>query len=123
TCPYEAQQQNLLRVWCRQSSAECCTGLTFSNSSQLADGGKLRVTQDLHSFTVELLEPSYTGGVYWCGLLSRNDTIIKLAEGYFHSSSAAFIWSFTRWMLLPLLPVATICAHVCTTSKLFLFLF
>lgn len=85
TCPYEAQQQNLLRVWCRQSSAECCTGLTFSNSSPLADGGKLRVTQDLHSFTVEVLEPSPTEGVYWCGLLSRNNTIIKLAEGYFHS--------------------------------------
>ncbi|MEQ2263755.1 hypothetical protein XENORESO_012267 [Xenotaenia resolanae] len=84
-CPYEPKHQSLLRVWCRQSSAECCTGLTFSHSSQLADGGKVRVTQDTHSFTVEVLEPSHREGVYWCGLLSKNGTIIKLAEGYFYS--------------------------------------
>lgn len=117
TCPYQPEQQNLLRVWCRQVSAECCTGLAFSHGSASAHGGQLRVTQDGHSFTVEVLEPSHRGGVYWCGLLGSNNTIIKLAEAYLHSSPAAFIWSLTRWILLPLLPIVTIFTHVYTIMK------
>ncbi|XP_070820089.1 CMRF35-like molecule 8 [Chaetodon trifascialis] len=112
TCPYEKQHQSLLRVWCRQSSAGCCTGLTFSQSAHLLDGGKLKVTQGSDSFTVAMLEPSHGHGMYWCGVLSKNDTIIRLAEGYFHSSSGAFIWSVTRWILLPLLPMVTIFTNV-----------
>ncbi|XP_039905980.1 uncharacterized protein si:ch211-102c2.4 [Simochromis diagramma] len=107
TCPYEVKYKSLLRVWCQQNSAECCTGLTFSHSERLVDGGKLKVTQDVSSFTVEVLEPNHKQGVYWCGLLSRNGTIIKLAEGYIHNSTASYIWSLIRWILLPLLPIVT----------------
>lgn len=86
TCPYgNLQQDSLLRVWCRQTSADCCTGLTFNQSAHSVDGGKVRVTQGSDSFTVAVLKPSRGGGAYWCGVLSKNDTVIKLAEGYFHS--------------------------------------
>lgn len=86
SCPYsELQQQNLLRVWCRQSSSVCCSGLAFSQSVYSVDGDKLRVTHSLDSFTVAVWKLSQGSGVYWCGVLSKNDTIIKLAEGYFHS--------------------------------------
>ena len=84
TCPYEEKQSSLLRVWCRQSSTECCTGFTFSQTVDLSDRSNLRVAQDSHSFSVEVTELNQ-GGVYWCGVLSTNDTIIKLAEGYFYS--------------------------------------
>lgn len=85
TCPYEREHESLLRVWCRQSSTDCCHGLTFNQSAHIVDGGKLKVTQGSDTFTVEVLEPSHGEGVYWCGVLDKNDTIIKLAEGFFHS--------------------------------------
>ncbi|KAM4576482.1 uncharacterized protein PAE49_006571 isoform 2-T2 [Odontesthes bonariensis] len=111
TCPYEEKPNGPLRVWCRQSSAECCSGFAFSEDAHMLDGNRVRVTRDSHSFSVEVKEPRQ-GGVYWCGVLGRNDTIVKLAEGYFHSSSGAFIWSFARWILMPLLPAATVIAHL-----------
>ncbi|XP_035851692.1 uncharacterized protein si:ch211-102c2.4 isoform X3 [Sander lucioperca] len=86
TCPYEGKHERLLRVWCRQSSADCCHGLAFSQRQHSVDGGHLKVTQGSESFTVALLQPSHGEGVYWCGVLSTNNTVIKLAEGYFHSS-------------------------------------
>nr|XP_046242094.1 uncharacterized protein si:ch211-102c2.4 [Scatophagus argus] len=85
TYPYELQRECLPRVWCRQNCTDCCTGFTFSRSMHLVDGGKLKITQGSHSFTVAVLKPSHGDGMYWCGVKSKNDTIIKLAEGYFHS--------------------------------------
>ncbi|XP_035803669.1 uncharacterized protein si:ch211-102c2.4 [Amphiprion ocellaris] len=107
-CPYEQNHISLPRVWCRQSSEECCSGLAFSWDTPSVHGGKLKVTEDSRSFTVELLEPSHGEGVYWCGVLGRNDTIIKLAEGYFYySTTGSYIWAYTRWILLCLLPTVT----------------
>ncbi|XP_038129810.1 uncharacterized protein si:ch211-102c2.4 [Cyprinodon tularosa] len=117
SCPYEAKQQDLLRVLCRRTSADCCSGLAFRPTSLSADGGNLRVTQDTLSFSVELLQPTTREGVYWCGLLGRNDTIIKLAESYFHHTSAAFIWSIGRWIVLPLLPIATMSTLLCSRRQ------
>ncbi|XP_026198711.1 CMRF35-like molecule 8 [Anabas testudineus] len=125
TCPYEAQHDNLQRVWCRQTSAECCSGFTFSNKTQSLDGGKLTVTQGSDSFTVAVMELSQEG-VYWCGVLNSDHTIIKLADGYFHRTVVEHIWSFTRWILLPLLPMVTIFTsiyyrkstqHICKKTK------
>ena len=79
----ELEHESLLRVWCRQSSTDSCHGLTFSQSAHIEDGGKL--TQGPDTFTVEVLEPSHGEGIYWGGVLDKNDTIIKLAEGYLHS--------------------------------------
>ncbi|KAK2837749.1 hypothetical protein Q5P01_014961 [Channa striata] len=119
TCPYKGRHETLTRIWCRQTSTECCTGLLFSHTDHLVDGGKLKVTQGIDSFTVEAAEPVYGEGQYWCGMLTKNKTIIKLAEGYFHTSYGAFIWNFTRWILLPLLPMVTIFTSLCyrTTTK------
>ncbi|XP_040011046.1 uncharacterized protein si:ch211-102c2.4 [Xiphias gladius] len=74
TCPYELKHESLRRIWCRQSSTECCTGLTFSQNARSVDGGKLKVTQGTNFFTVAVLEQSHGEGVYWCGVLSRNNT-------------------------------------------------
>ncbi|XP_040898010.1 uncharacterized protein si:ch211-102c2.4 [Toxotes jaculatrix] len=112
TCPYEPEHKSLRRVWCRHSTTECCTGLIFSQSDHLVDGGKLRVTQDLNVFTVAVMEPSQGEGVYWCGVLNRNDTLIKLAESYIYSSSIAYFWSYIRWILLAVLPIVTIFTSV-----------
>ncbi|XP_067376921.1 uncharacterized protein si:ch211-102c2.4 isoform X2 [Channa argus] len=117
TCPYKDTHESLQRVWCRQTSPECCTGITFSHTDRSVDGGKLKVTQGSDSFTVVAVEPGYGAGLYWCGMLSRNNTIIRLAEGYFHSSGA-FIWSLTRWILLPLLPMVTILTRIYVWTKL-----
>lgn len=84
-CPYDLKHESLQRVWCKQSSTDCCTGLTFSQNAHLVDGGKLKVTQGSDFFTVAVLELRHGEGVYWCGVLSINDTLIKLAGGYFHS--------------------------------------
>ncbi|XP_037837641.1 uncharacterized protein si:ch211-102c2.4 [Kryptolebias marmoratus] len=113
SCPFEPEHKDLLRVWCRQSSAGCCTGLTFSQSAQLVDGGRLRVTHDTQSFSVEVVNPDRKG-VYWCGVLSSNNTIIRLAEGIFYDSLGAYIWSFARWILLPFLPTVTVFVYKCS---------
>lgn len=84
TCSFEEPQEDLRRVWCRQSSPRCCSGLTFSPGARSVDHGKLEVTQGPDSFTVAVVEPSFGEGVYWCGVLSGNHTLIKLAEGYVH---------------------------------------
>uniref|UniRef100_UPI003AAB5D43 uncharacterized protein n=1 Tax=Centroberyx gerrardi TaxID=166262 RepID=UPI003AAB5D43 len=118
TCPYEVRHKTLPRVWCRQSSSRCCVGLAFGQHTQPVDGGRLEVTQDPDSFTVAVLELAHGEGVYWCGVLGRNDTIIKLAEGYFHSSSGAYMWSFARWILLPPLPMLTIFISCYSRTKM-----
>lgn len=111
TCNFKSHHESLQRIWCRKSSDECCSGFTFSKSAQSVDGGKLRVTQGSHSFYVAMLEPSHGEGMYWCGVLSKNGSIIKLAERYFYTSSW-YIWSHARWILLPLLPMMTIFINV-----------
>ncbi|CAJ1068745.1 uncharacterized protein si:ch211-102c2.4 [Xyrichtys novacula] len=112
TCPFEVNHVGLRRVWCRQTSANCCTGFTFSNRTHSVVKGKLKVMQDLDSFTVALLEPSHGEGMYWCGVLVKNGTIIKLAESYFYSTPGLYTWSLTRWILLPLLPLVTIIINI-----------
>ncbi|KAM9744526.1 uncharacterized protein ACNS7B_011682 [Menidia menidia] len=126
TCPVQEKHGGLLRVWCRRSSDECCQGLSFGqNASRLdgglldggrLDGGPLRVTQDDRSFAVEHLGPG-PRGVYWCGVLGTDNTLIKLAEAYFHGSWASFVWSYARWILMPLLPTVTVATNFCLTNK------
>ncbi|XP_047447477.1 uncharacterized protein si:ch211-102c2.4 isoform X2 [Mugil cephalus] len=117
TCPQDLKTESTLRVWCRQSSKECCIGLPFSQDAQSPYGGKLRVTQDSQSFTVEVLELIQGEGMYWCGVLSGNKTFTKLAEGYFYSSPISYVWSFSRWIVLLLLPLVTIITSMCLPKK------
>ncbi|XP_053181579.1 uncharacterized protein si:ch211-102c2.4, partial [Scomber japonicus] len=93
TCPYEQSFLSLQRVWCRQTSAECCTGFAFGPDAPSVDGGRLEVEEGTDSFIVSVQELSHGEGVYWCGLLSNDNTIIKLAEGDFHSSSGVYVWA------------------------------
>ncbi|KAM7392126.1 hypothetical protein PAMP_022759 [Pampus punctatissimus] len=118
TCPYELRFKSTQRVWCRQSSTECCTGLVFDQNIHSVDGDKLKVDEGSDSFTVTVMELNQGEGVYWCGVLSENNTIIKLAEGYFHSSaSGVHVWAFVRWILLPLLLLTAVSVYFRAKAK------
>lgn len=85
-CAYsEVQQKNLSKGWWKVNSSDCWTGVILNDSAQLLDGGKLSVIQNEDSFIVIPLKLSHGGGIYWCGVLSKNDEFIKLAQGYFYS--------------------------------------
>ncbi|KAM3611763.1 uncharacterized protein V6R79_023802 [Siganus canaliculatus] len=114
-CPYEVKHENRPKVWCKQSSNDCCRGIAFRNCG-LLDEGKVQVTETAGFFTVTMLNPSHGEGVYWCGVLSQNNTVIKLAQGYFYSSPVAYVWSFIRWILLPVLPVVAIVTSILCRS-------
>nr|XP_046202854.1 uncharacterized protein si:ch211-102c2.4 isoform X2 [Oncorhynchus gorbuscha] len=86
TCPYDLKDEDLPRVWCKETSPQCCSGFSFSRESQSLDAGRLKVTQGVDSFIVDVLGLAQGEGMYWCGVLSSNKTIIKLAEEYFYSS-------------------------------------
>ncbi|XP_062310100.1 uncharacterized protein si:ch211-102c2.4 [Osmerus eperlanus] len=110
TCPINLEHKDLPKVWCKQSSEMCCTGVAFHTEAQLLDGGRLEVLQDSDSFTVRVHDLVHGNGLYWCGVLGMNQTIIKLAEGYFRSSFCP--WQILRWILLPLLPIVVIIFHL-----------
>ena len=112
------------------------------------DGGWLELLQDSDSFTVRVHDLVHGNGLYWCGVLGMNQTIIKLAEGYFHSCKSNHMgcsrgipvdhstlysmpiylnmsqfpaccpWHILRWILLPLLPIVVIIFHLYLNSKL-----
>ncbi|KAM7416887.1 hypothetical protein PAMA_018794 [Pampus argenteus] len=117
TCPYELRFKSMLRVWCRQNSTECCTGLVFSQNVHSLDGDKLKVEEGSDSFTVTVMELNQGDGVYWCGVLSENNTIIKLAEGHFHSYSGVHVWAFIRWILLLLLLLTAVSVYFTAKAK------
>ncbi|XP_036835964.1 uncharacterized protein si:ch211-102c2.4 [Oncorhynchus mykiss] len=109
TCPYELKDEDLPRVWCKETSPQCCSGFSFSRESQSLDAGRLKVTQGVGSFIVDVQCLAQGEGMYWCGVLSSNKTIIKLAEEYFYSGS--YVWDILRWILMPLLPMAIIFSY------------
>lgn len=73
------------------------------------------MTQGVDSFIVDVLGLTQGEGMYWCGVLSSNKTIIKLAEEYFYSSS--YIWDILRWILMPLLPMVIIFLYCYSKRK------
>ncbi|XP_036390216.1 uncharacterized protein si:ch211-102c2.4 isoform X1 [Megalops cyprinoides] len=117
TCPHEDQQRGLHRIWCKQNSTLCCHGFAFSNGTRWLESEGVRVHYDSSSFTITVLQLSQGPGVYWCGLLDHDQTIIKLAEAYFHDPTPAYIWSIFRWILMPLLPLSVISMHFYTKRK------
>lgn len=83
-CHYEPQYAHLERVWCKKDSEECCTGFAFGKKIRYIDNGSVEITNDtLSAFTVTVQNLNQGAGVYWCGLMFKNHTIIKLAERYF----------------------------------------
>ncbi|XP_071015282.1 uncharacterized protein [Oncorhynchus clarkii lewisi] len=115
TCPYDLKDEDLPRVWCKETSPQCCSGFSFSRESQSLDAGRLKVTQGVGSFIVDVQGLAQGEGMYWCGVLSSNKTIIKLAEEYFYSGS--YVWDILRWILMPLLPMAIIFSYCYLKSK------
>ncbi|KAL0979164.1 hypothetical protein UPYG_G00181540 [Umbra pygmaea] len=112
TCPYGKEKNTSQRlVWCKQTSTLCCTGFSFNMQSQSLDEGRLEVSQGADSFTVNILDLAQDEGMYWCGVLGTNDTIIKLSEKYIYSTSGSYVWNILRWILMPLLPMATIVTY------------
>lgn len=104
TCPLKEEHRGLPMVWCRRTSSDCCSGLSFGHAHGPLDHGGLRVTLGPDSFSVEVLKP-HREGMYWCGRTGGNGTIIKLDELYIYGSLGSLLWSVTRWTLLPLLPL------------------
>ncbi|XP_041958077.1 uncharacterized protein si:ch211-102c2.4 [Alosa sapidissima] len=106
-CRYGEEYASLERVWCKKESEKCCTGLAFSKKIRFIDNGSVEITDDVATaFTVTVQKLSQGDGVYWCGLVFKNQTIIKLAEKYFPNDSSFYAWSFIRWILFPFLPLS-----------------
>ncbi|CAN9512789.1 unnamed protein product [Ophioblennius macclurei] len=108
TCPLEEEHRGLPMVWCHWTYSDCCSGVSFGPVNGLLNHGKLKVTQYPKFFVVEILELELGDGMYWCGRLGGNGTIIKLAEQYIYSSFGLYLWGFARWTLIPLLPLMII---------------
>ncbi|KAG9339287.1 hypothetical protein JZ751_023987 [Albula glossodonta] len=84
TCSHDSIYRGVQKVWCKQDSDLCCTGFAFGDAMRALGSEGLQVEHDAGSFTVTVLQLPQGEGVYWCGLLQRNNTIIKLAEKYFY---------------------------------------
>ncbi|XP_061115246.1 uncharacterized protein si:ch211-102c2.4 isoform X2 [Conger conger] len=115
-CTHHSSQRSLHRVWCKQSSELCCSGFAFANGQQTLENGDLQVHQEQDSFSVTALRLDQGNGVYWCGLLDNNSTIIRLAEQYF-SQTTCTVWSIIRWVLMPLLPLMVAFTHFYTSRN------
>ncbi|XP_042564177.1 uncharacterized protein si:ch211-102c2.4 [Clupea harengus] len=103
-CRYDPEFASLERVWCKKDSEECCTGFAFGKKIQSLDNGSVEITNDTAAaFTVTVQNLTQGSGVYWCGLMFQNQTIIKLAEKSFSTDSPFYVWSLLRWILFALL--------------------
>ncbi|XP_056313804.1 uncharacterized protein si:ch211-102c2.4 isoform X2 [Danio aesculapii] len=86
-CPYENKNISAKRqrVWCKRDAHDenCCTGLSFQSTVTVLEGGKVDVEDDGKSFKVSVRELPQGDGVYWCGFMTEDKAIVKLAEDYF----------------------------------------
>ncbi|KAI1897153.1 hypothetical protein AGOR_G00080260 [Albula goreensis] len=117
TCSHDSIYGGVRKVWCKQDSDLCCTGFAFGDAMRALGSEGLHVEHDAGSFTVTVRQLPQGEGVYWCGLLQRNNTIIKLAEKYFYESPPLDVWGILRWILMPLLPLVTIIMYCYTSRK------
>lgn len=74
------EQKGMHRIWCKRTSADCCSGIIFNNTTSQLENGAVMVQEDSGTFSLTVLWLSQGEGVYWCGLLNLNSDIIKLAE-------------------------------------------
>ncbi|MBN3299717.1 CLM6 protein, partial [Amia calva] len=84
-CSYEQGHATLPKVWCKQNSSLCCSGFATANLEESLHEGQvvIRVQPERLSFTVSVTHLPEGPGVYWCGVLQPNNTIIKLREQTF----------------------------------------
>ncbi|XP_077097040.1 uncharacterized protein LOC143748772 [Siphateles boraxobius] len=119
-CPYENKNisQNR-RVWCKRDDQDqnCCTGFSFQPGNIVLEGGNIQVQDDGKSFTISVQKLTQGDGVYWCGFMTPEKIIVKLAEAPFPTAPFNFVWSILRWILFILLPLMTISFHIYSNRK------
>ncbi|XP_065106393.1 uncharacterized protein [Paramisgurnus dabryanus] len=120
SCPYpnESKNESRTRVWCKRDVQDenCCTGLAFRSGIDSLDNGQILVKQDEKSFTVSMLALPQGEGVYWCGLMDTDNTIVKLAEKYF-STPLNYVWSILRWIMFLLMFLMFISTYIYINRK------
>jgi len=78
-------------VWCKRDVQDenCCTGFSFRpGTSSLEEG--IEVQDDGKSFTISIKTLTHGDGVYWCGFMTADQIIVKLAEDYFGKMKCYF---------------------------------
>ncbi|RXN02318.1 hypothetical protein ROHU_023649 [Labeo rohita] len=86
-CPYENKNgsENRPRVWCKRDAQDqnCCTGFSFQRGVNVLEQGNIVVKDNGKSFTISVRTLTQGDGVYWCGFMTEDKIIVKLAEDYF----------------------------------------
>ncbi len=79
-------------MWCKRDAQDenCCTGFSFQQGVKVLEPGNIAVDDDGKSFTVSVKTLTQGDGVYWCGFMTEDKIIIKLAEGYFTNSKTKY---------------------------------
>lgn len=97
-CPYENRNisQNR-RVWCKRDVQDenCCTGFSFQPGNSVLEDGNIQVQDDGKSFTVSVKTLGQGDGVYWCGFMTEDKIIVKLAEDYFSTGKMKCYFSIS----------------------------
>lgn len=92
-CKFDPEYADLQRVWCKQDSEDCCTGYAFGESITALYNGSVEVNNTANAFTITVHNLTEGNGMYWCGLMFSNETIMKLAEKYFSAGEMYFFFS------------------------------
>ncbi|XP_023669178.1 CMRF35-like molecule 8 [Paramormyrops kingsleyae] len=116
-CPYMPEQKDMHRVWCKRTSADCCSGIVFNNTTSQLENGAVMVHEDSGTFSLKVLRLSQGEGVYWCGLLNLKSDIIKLAEMEMQRDLLNDVWWILRWILMAVLLTITPTMHLCFRIK------
>ncbi|XP_048874337.1 trem-like transcript 4 protein [Brienomyrus brachyistius] len=120
-CPYTPDQKDMPRVWCKRTSAECCSGIFFNSSVSQLENGAVMVQQDSGTYSLRILQLSQGEGVYWCGLLNTENYIIKLAEMEIQHDLLNDVWWILRWILmavlLTIIPAMQLCSWIKEKNK------
>lgn len=99
-CKFDPEYADLQRVWCKQDSEDCCTGYAFGESITALYNGSVEVNNTANAFTITVHNLTEGNGMYWCGLMFSNETIMKLAEKYFSEGEMYFFSLLYYWVIL-----------------------
>lgn len=72
-------------MWCKRDVEDesCCTGFSFRPGVSDLENGNINVQDDGMSFTISVQTLTQGDGIYWCGVMTEDKIIVKLAEDYF----------------------------------------
>ncbi|KAL2092433.1 hypothetical protein ACEWY4_012231 [Coilia grayii] len=119
-CHYDPEYADLQRVWCKKNSEECCTGFAFGEKITALDNGSVEINNTVNAFTITVHNLTEGNGTYWCGLMFKNHTIMKLAEKYLpisaDSSLYEQVWSILRLTIFVLLVLTSVSTCLLTSE-------